>query len=223
MFGGGIISRKNTQSIKFGTKGFSLIEMVVAMAIIAIMFAIGAVGLFSARDEYLLDAQAEEMLSMIREAQNNAIAIKKDSAGHTTKVWGVSFNSNNSYSITSLYPNPTQLATHTERTKNLPANMTLASSDGGLNSRVFFSSPFGKSYLSSNGDMVGGASTGCYWSTDTSRPLKDYYIKSFGGSVCTGFYRNTDNNSTGFIDITLSYKGKTKIVRIESNGEAHLR
>lgn len=195
------------------------------MGIVTLLMAMAAPGLFKARDQYVLDAEAEKVLMAVREIQNKSIAVARDRAGNETKVWAIHFNpALNRYLVVSLYDSASEVQTNhfVERTENLPIGMTLATSIAG-NPALYFSAPFGTSYIT-NSTMNGMGNGTCRFVTDSSRPLKDYYIADGLKNVaaCSTTYSSIKVDPSRAINITLSYKGNIKTIEVKSNGDAYL-
>lgn len=83
-------------------QGFSLIELVIVMAIISIMTAVGLVSLQSNKVTIQLEAAGREVAAAIREAQNNALNGKNaSSTGTICKEYYFNYTVNStSYSVT---------------------------------------------------------------------------------------------------------------------------
>lgn len=69
-------------------KGYTLVEMVVVMAIMAVISSIGVGGWIATRAQSQVDQAAEYLVTEIRDAQNKAFAVEKVS-GQETRAWSV--------------------------------------------------------------------------------------------------------------------------------------
>jgi prepilin-type N-terminal cleavage/methylation domain-containing protein len=215
-------SRLKTKGNK---RGFTLIEVIIVLAIVAVLSVLSVAGFLAARKQFLVDQAAEGLLSSIREVQNNAIAVKEDSAGEDTKVWGIKiYQINQQYELISLYPSGSQLALKSEGITNLPnsitMNITKKTTTSESMSAVFiaYSSPFGKAYLA-NDTFAGYGSGACVWKTDATRVNKDYYLDK----TCNNF-ASYDKTPNTVITVEISFSGSnTKSVIIGSNGDAYMQ
>lgn len=70
-------------------KGVTLIELLIVISIIGIMTGISIVSLSGGRIEKELQAEANHLVAIIREAQNNALTGKQPTAGTTVCGWGL--------------------------------------------------------------------------------------------------------------------------------------
>lgn len=85
---------------KDGSKGFSLIEMIIVIAIIAIIAAVSLFNLTRSKNRTTLDSTTRQISALLREAQNRSMS---QDSGNT---WGVHFeNSTNTTPFYSLFYN----------------------------------------------------------------------------------------------------------------------
>jgi len=86
--------------------GFSLVELVIVMAIISIMTAVGLVSLQSSRTATQLEASGREVAAAIREAQNNALTGKNaNSTGTICQVYNFVYTTSPDQYITNCSGN----------------------------------------------------------------------------------------------------------------------
>ena len=105
------------------TKGFTVIELVLVLGIIAILSTVTFVGLSGRKSKTELDGVAKQMVSLLREAQSRAVS-QSDST-----VWGARFG--NSTSTAPFYAlfRGSSYSTSTERGHYaLPSDMAYATS-----------------------------------------------------------------------------------------------
>lgn len=75
--------------------GFSLIELIIAVSIIAIMSVVGIISIQSRRTITQLEASAREVSAAVREAQNNALTGKNASSETGCVVYNFVYSVNN--------------------------------------------------------------------------------------------------------------------------------
>jgi prepilin-type N-terminal cleavage/methylation domain-containing protein len=180
--------------------GFTLIEIVVVMAIAALLITLGAGGLFALRAQYTLDAATEELVSYVRDAQNRAISVADGAM-----AWGVTCRNINAttcdainlakvsgiaptYINTNIYP--------------LPPGATLTWGSNSIKS-VYFAAPFGTTNFS-----IIKECTYNMW-IDAGMPSKEKKV----GTACY------PTATSGDLSFTLSYRGQTKLININKNGD----
>lgn len=173
------------------------------MSIIAIIMAIGAPGLLAARRQFIVDSDAQELVSAVRSAQNNAISFKNGS-GTSTKAWGVKIDvANNDFSILSVDIQPLTALTRTEGTdlKKYPVVKLAAGPDSTV--FVYFTSPFGRAFVCSKEKTA--------W-VMSSRPEQDFVPSD-----------TLDCNVTK--NITLNYNGAdpSQVITINANGDIYAK
>lgn len=78
-------------------KGMSLIEMVVLIAIVGIMSAVSIVSLTTAKRNSELETAAEEVVAVLREAQNYSLTGKDITA--SCNVYAVTFSGSSNYTL----------------------------------------------------------------------------------------------------------------------------
>jgi hypothetical protein len=153
------------------------------MGIMAVMMLLSASAFLTIRDQYTVDQTAEELLTRIREAQNKAISISKDSAGNETKIWVLSV-SNNNFDLVSFYDQGSNLLSFIEKddlnpqSTNISAFEVTGTAEAPISgsSYVAFAAPFAKTYLLAD-DSCTGNDGGCEWVRST-RPTEEWEITS---------------------------------------------
>lgn len=140
-------------------KGFTLVEIMVVMTMIAIMFSLGALAMMSASRQNQVLAAAREFQSTVRQAANESITVSNATGTSiSAKAWSVAITSGaGSYNLDSYYPASSipSGATSADLTKspkiiNLQNNIQMTVSvDGASYSdndvlNLIFSSPFAK-------------------------------------------------------------------------------
>lgn len=200
------------------------------MAIISTLMVITAAALISARDRYIVDAAAENLLLTIREAQNNSFAIKKVGTEIPT-VWAVvTEDDSHEFYLKGYQPlsTPTRYLDNTYNTvtKNLnlvQINTRMTNSSGGLDSTdwaiVAFSNPFAKAYLNKY-NMTGlpGTPPECVWTNYPEKPSLEYFISP----TCSDTASLESLNNERVIEIVLSYKNHQAKVIINTTGDARI-
>lgn len=119
------------------------------MTVMAVLSLLGAPALISARQQYLVDSVAEDIISTVRQAQNNAISIKSGTCadGRSTRAWYASVSGNN-YRLGSVCYNGSLAAKTIDTTQGgdlKQYSQVVISTES--NYRVYFSTPFARSYL----------------------------------------------------------------------------
>ncbi len=97
---------------KNNSRAFTLIEVVVVMAIISIMTGVVIVSFGSGRVQRELETNAREFASIVREAQNYALTGRQAIAGTTPCSFGISWSGAN-YNISYIYRIGTGACTQT--------------------------------------------------------------------------------------------------------------
>lgn len=112
-----------------GSKGFTLIETLIAIAIIVILLAISIISISSYRDAKVVQTTANEIAFKLEEAKANSIAGKNSSA------FGIHFT-NNSY--TYFQGNSYNLSDPNNITPSFPENYSISTNlTGGATDIVF--------------------------------------------------------------------------------------
>lgn len=178
-------------------RGFTLVEMMVVMAIIALLSALGLSALFSINNNNTTDRAVEETISVIREAQNKAISVSSDPGGLTIPLaWGFRIDSTTKKVTTFYIKNDNS---KTEVSYGTPLDYpTMTSVNVTGDSYHVFTAPFGK-YYSSNVDPSG-------WNVNSQRP---YDIIPAGITAA------------GSTTIVFDYRNSKRDVNINANGDAH--
>jgi type II secretory pathway pseudopilin PulG len=115
--------------------GFSLIELVIIIAIISMMTLVGLVSLQPGRVATQLETSAREVSAAVREAQNNALAGKNASAGSNCAQYNFTYTAGSANYSVGTVPAGSGCPLTVYSLKN---GVTFAS--GGL---ISFSIPFG--------------------------------------------------------------------------------
>lgn len=185
--------------MSFGPKkGFTIVEITVVMAIIAILMVIGVSGLFLLRDQNILDQATESAITAVREAQNRSISFTQGQGG-STKAWGVYFDdASDTVSLRSVSPPSSE---YLEETIEMYQGVKITINAVNSNSAVYFASPFGTSHLTS--------SKCSDWSGPID-PTKEYKPNP---QVCS----SVDSN----IQVKLEYKGHTQTISINEKGDVN--
>ena len=210
--------------------GFTLIELIVVMAMIAILTLISVSALLSSRTQNTVDSMAQDILSNIRDAQNRSVSTVSGTAG-PAKVWAyqIKFNSGTSSWDNSLYtysedrPPNGKLQGQIEST-NTPFNPaatisimkdgTLYNGDGKV-VNIAFASPFGRPYISD-----GSNANNCRWQYLDSRPAKDWFIDS----VCSNLSSPATATATSSpLTIVVSYGNMNRSVIVGASGDAYIQ
>jgi len=220
----GIINSKIRNKNSKLESGFSLVEMVVVMAIIAILTTISATAFYSSRKQAVVNSTAQDILSTIREAQNKSVSVMSSKNGDDAKIWAFSSDPNNGeYSLVYYAPTrdedvKTGLGAAPERTEVLPAGVSVTASRYSNNPTVAFTSPFGSAYL------IDGFHDGmdvCSFTTESTRPAKDYYIST--GSTAGCDFASTENNRNYEVVLTVHLDGAADaLIRIKTSGDAYI-
>jgi prepilin-type N-terminal cleavage/methylation domain-containing protein len=201
-------------------RGYTIVELVVVMAIIAILSILSASAFINARNQATASDATEQILSALREAQNRAISITKGSGlnnvqtSDETKAWGVRINGN-AVELVYFDAAPNTTAVVMERLQNNGAlrltngvtiNATLAGNST-LPRYVIYTSPFAKPYT------LVTDSNAANWILDQNSPTLDWN-PGIGGN---GFSNQTDT-----IRINIQYRGATQAIIVNSKGDAYI-
>lgn len=193
--------------------GFTLVEMMVVMTIIALLSVLGLGALFQARNGEIVEESAQNILSAIREIQNKAVAVEAVS-GKVPVVWTLELYSN-SYEIISVDKDLNRSGTSTTTilpTVTFTLKKPLPLVDTSVTtSSISFSAPFGKPYICDGQ---------CYWEP-SSRPENDFEIKT--ANVPIEKYISFTNNSDWKLQIHLDYKNNTRDIYVESDGDSYVK
>lgn len=178
--------------IKTTRRGFTLVEMTVVMAIMAILALIGIAVLVNLKNSTALDGASQDIVSALREAQNKAFSVAN--APNSTVIpiaWGLEINSGTK-TITPFYIKADTWEKVSLTGVPLPVvNITPTG-------YFIFTAPFGKYYSTSNLPVT--------WGYRNEKPNDAVP----GGTL------------TPIQSINLEYKGNTKSVVIETNGDVHV-
>ena len=190
-------------------RGFTLVEMMVVMAIIALLAVVGIAALMNINSGNVADRATEEIVTTIRESQNKAISVANNpGVGAIPSAWGVQIDPTTkkieSFVLIDQTPTQTNNKTITKTVystidtsiTSVLDNITIGT--GGDNTFIFVT-PFGKFYTTS-------AYSGLTWSANTQRP----YDLLPSSRVA---------NKT---EITITYRNNTKTVVVEKNGDVQV-
>lgn len=199
-------------------------EMVVVMAIVAILSLLSGSAFIAARDQAIVSETAEEVLSSIREVQNFSIAVQDGNTNNSneTKIWGIFFTKDAPDYSTFYYdaaPNSKIGATINATSKPLKTGVTISTSKGtdeDTSKRyIFFSTPFGKTNTANGGCStamnLATAPATCHWKEGVTAD------KSW---VPVGV--TSSNFANDEIKIKISYKGKTQSIVVNSRGDSYI-
>lgn len=144
------IKKRNLNVLK-EERGFTLVEMVVVMGIIAFLLVISVGGLYSANKQAKVRAAAELFQATIREAANNSISVSGaiGDPSVAAKAWAVEVNADGTANLASFHTTGALVpgSTNTTLTKstqqiNLPSGVYASSTLSPIT--FIFSSPFAK-------------------------------------------------------------------------------
>lgn len=179
--------------------GFTLIEMMVVMAIIAIFTVLGVSALINLNSSNMADRVAEELATSIRDAQNKAISVSNSDDGKTPVAWGVyvdpSVGNENYKSFYVTYADSTATINYGSAASYSGVDLSVSGS-----SYYIYVTPFGKYYSSTT-------LTGTGWTVNGSRP-NNLIPPSKSSSAST---------------ITITYRNSSRTVNIASNGDVYVQ
>jgi len=212
--------------------GFTLIEMMVVLGIISILSLISVGALLANSNYQRLNQSVEQIVSLVRTAQNRSEAITMDPnlpSGSTTKAWEFKMDSTGNYSIVPLNSdgsvlNEQQSTIIPDQDKgSLPAGsnppvVTIGGNSANNTFSAVFTSPFARDYLATTFDFTRTQQSGCAWidgSADaTKRPANDWYFDPSCSSQTT-----YSPSNPGSVTILLTYKSNTVTITVNSNGD----
>jgi prepilin-type N-terminal cleavage/methylation domain-containing protein len=185
------------KTIRRGSKGFTLVELMVVMSIIAVLAVLGLSGLININNNNTVDRAAEEIVTSIREAQNKAISVVSNPDGNLRPplAWGVSIDSGAKL-VQPIYTESD--GTYEEKTFGDAFDYsTLTSINIVGDNMFFFTNPFG-SYYSTN-----------------------IYPTSWGDNALRPYDAVPAGVSSHDTTITLDYHGSTRVVHVKTNGDVY--
>ena len=139
--------KKNKQK----TEGFTLIELMIIIAVIGIMTTVGFVSLESGQNQAKLKATQAEIVAMTKLAQSYALQGKKDNNDVVPSYYGVKFSVDGSgYVFCSSSDSMDANCSNSIETHQFDGNIALNMGQGAL---VWFDVPFGNCQLSSVGNL----------------------------------------------------------------------
>ena len=223
-------------------KGYTVIEMMVVMGIIALLSIIGLAGLMAARHAGRVDETTQGIVTSIRQAQNKTIAVEQRD---NTKVWGVriiatpqSSNDAGSYQMISydLHEGDTNLTINDESTQQTPLcsetnsdcqsitkiTITKYDTEGYINLDsvvIAYSTPFAKPYLiiSDDGCDEGG---NCYW-INPSNPAQDWVLSTAAADP-SDLFSDYTLKADRSIKIDVSYDQDMRTIWVKANGDVYI-
>jgi len=198
-------------------KGFSLIELSVVMTIMAILSVLGIAALFLVRKVSLVDQVSDEILSQLRETQNEAISVVNapilpDNTSPIPAVWGFKVHGGdpcNPCTVETFYlktngANIEQVALK-KFTYNQLSSLTITAPDNSITSLTdyyaMYSTPFGKYY----GARENNANL---WTENLIIP-HDYILSSTGGFSVSGKVKITATSEDYSRTITVTARGES--------------
>lgn len=220
---------------KKNKKGYTLVEMMVVLSMLAVLSIITVGGMRGANDENYAEEVAQGILTSVRDAQTRAVSISKDKGGNVTKVWSavVQAGSGSSayYRLRSYYLSNSGLtsldSTYVEYTVTSRPGITITmnriSDNLNLGSSAYayinYSTPFARPNIVYNLDgnfITANRSCPCCWAQST-RPEMDWSI----ADTCANTKIMRPSNEG--ILITVKYKNAKKVVRVYSDGDAYIQ
>lgn len=191
-------------------RGFTLVEMMVVMTIIAILAVVGIAALTNINSGNVVDRATEEIVTTIRESQNKAISVANNpGAGAIPSAWGVQIDpiTKRIESFVLVDQTPTQTNNKTvlktvyssvdPSITSVLENVTI---DTGGDNTFFYVTPFGKFYTTSNFSSL-------TWSSNAQRP----------------YDLLPSNRVANKTEVTITYRNNTKTVVVEKNGDVQVK
>jgi len=179
-------------------RGFTLVELTVVMAIVAILSLIGVAVLVNFKNSSAADGATQQIVSTIREAQNKALSVANapgsSSSADIPVAWGVTLNTTNN-TLQPFYIKPDLTTRETLSLQAIPLSLVTVATDGPTD--FAFSAPFGKYYA--------GYDFSAVWSKNPYRPYDA--IPSNG---------NSDE-----VNLTVSYKNVSRTIVISESGDVY--
>ena len=133
-------------------KGFTLIELMVMIAVVGIMTTVGFVSLKSGQNKNKLKSAQAEITAMIKLAQSYALQGKKDNNDAVPKYYGVKFSADGKSYVFCSSSNATDYGCNNSiETHPFSGGINLSV---GQNSLIWFDIPNGNCKLSSAGSLL---------------------------------------------------------------------
>lgn len=194
--------------------GYSIVEMVVVMAIVAVLMLLGATALISARNQNIARDNAEQLIADLRRTQTKALSTEGDCSAvggiEKPKIWMLEVDQTNnveSYYLCKKSGGGYVWQEPALERRDYPTDSITINADGDNPSSYFFiyNTPFGKFYHT---DTKPDADTGISEEEDNSE----------------GFKPTISSSSETPITITYSYGGYSFIASIDpKTGIAELK
>ena len=132
-------------------KAFTLLEIMVATSIMAILLTVIMVNYRAYEKKSKLDSESQKMVSVLKRAQMMALS-GKETAGSRPEGYGIYFSGNASYFLFGAVNDGNYTYQEGSDIKienfNLPANMTMTAKDNGNNiNNIVFTLPEAKVYF----------------------------------------------------------------------------
>jgi type II secretory pathway pseudopilin PulG len=204
------------------------------MAIMTLSATIGVGALLSVRADAKVDAAAESFLTEIREAQNNAIAIK----GTETRAWVVQIPQNpTNFTLESFYIRTGGLLLNNKIENTFPISVdTLKIERGQMSGGVYnyssipsntsvyvaFTTPFGTPYVYAVDPNYRGcvsSTAPCGWQ-ESERPSNEWEL--IMNDTASTFSLSQTHNTDQIIKVTFGGKNKVRSVFINTGGDAYI-
>jgi len=181
---------------KLNGKGFTLLEMMVVVAIISLMSVLVMGNYNSQKKAKEMQFSAQKIADSIRKAQNYSINIKKLEGYNVSGGYGIHFIAGNSFTIfldDSVDRNKTYgVEDHDVETVELPSGVNIESLNGGAvvgAADLVFEPPYGNVHMSFDGTL------------QTSTPSLSLSIEiKRSGESCPEFCKTVSINSQGQIN-----------------------
>lgn len=127
-------------NLKFNASGFTLVELMIVIAIISVASIVVLPNIKNIKDEQNLTSAAVEMQTYLRSAQANAASGFGTCSNRQNLGWEVVFTSINNYQIKSICPGipgpkypPDPIETQTKSVELAPLSLSISTNDTGAN------------------------------------------------------------------------------------------